>query len=43
MEVEQKAALVINWMGYDGSELVNSWKTAIIDTAKESLKIYVML
>ena len=34
---KQKAAISINWMGCDGSELVNSWKTATRNTAKESL------
>ena len=37
------AAPAINWMGNDGSKVVNSWEMATRNTAKESLKIYVML
>ena len=37
MEDMQKAALTINWIGHDGSELVNSWDNDTCKTAKESL------
>ena len=33
MEEKQKATLAINWMGYDGLELVNVWEMAARDTA----------
>ena len=33
----QKASLPINWMGCDGSNLVNSWNSGTHNTAKESL------
>ena len=38
MEEKEMAALDINWMGCDGSELVNSCKIATRGTGKESLK-----
>ena len=38
MEEKQKTPLAINWMGHDGSELVNSWEMATRDTTEESVK-----
>ena len=38
MKEKQKAALVITWLGHDGSELVDSTEMITRDTTQESLK-----